>query len=153
MAPKVPVTKPSNPKDGIGAIKLPLSLIPPTALALVSLAHYDGKSKYGAWNWRNHGVLASVYLDAAERHLRAWQEGQTAAEDSGVHHLAHAICCLNIILDAEINGKLIDDRPPSGNYEALVSLITPLVAQLQAKHKERKPRNFNIADTEECKQS
>ena len=41
-----------NPKDAIGATKIPLGLVPATALAYQALAHYEGKGKYGGWNWR-----------------------------------------------------------------------------------------------------
>jgi len=150
---KVEGTKPSNPKDLVGIKKLPLQLIPATALAQVALAHYDGLTKYGAWNWRNHGVRASIYLDAAERHIKAWQEGETLATDSQVHHLAHAICCFNIILDAEIAGKLMDDRPPSNpGYQTLIDTLTNTLAHLQAKNRQATPRHFTIADSDECRE-
>ncbi len=143
--------KPSNPKDLLGIKKLPLHLIPATALAQVSLAHYDGLGKYGAWNWRNHRVRASIYLDAAERHIKDWQEGATVASDSRVHHLAHAICCLNILLDAEVANKLIDDRPPSNpGYDQLKEHLLETLEHLQMKNAGKNPRHFKIADTEEC---
>ena len=46
------------------------------------------------------------------RHILAYYDDmQQCAEDSGVHHLGHAIACLSIILDAEKHGVLEDDRP------------------------------------------
>jgi hypothetical protein len=56
-----------------------------------------------------------VYIDAALRHIHKWQHGQEIDSDSGIHHLGHAIACLNIVLDAQAFGNLIDDRPPADN--------------------------------------
>ena len=72
---------------------------------------HDGASKYGKWNWRGESVAVSVYIDACFRHLLDWYHGEEEAEDSGAHHLGHAIACLAIILDAQGTGNLIDDRP------------------------------------------
>jgi hypothetical protein len=86
-----------------------------TALALM-----DGARKYGPYNWRDEGVSASTYISAAERHIRAWLDGETDAADSKVHHLGHAIACLAIILDAETIGNLVDDRPRAAPTAALL---------------------------------
>jgi hypothetical protein len=45
------------------------------------------------------------------RHIFDWFEGQERASDSKVHHLGHVIACATILLDAQANGNLIDDRP------------------------------------------
>ena len=101
-----------NPKSIQGAKKYSLRYIPLPALVAVGQAMEDGAKKYGPANWREAGVAASVYTDAALRHLfQYFDGGQTVAEDSGAHHLGHAMACLAIIIDAEYNGTLIDDRP------------------------------------------
>lgn len=137
-------TKDTNPKDGIGATKLPLSLVPPVAIAHASLAHLDGACKYGKWNWRIAGVRASIYIDAALRHITAYNEGEEIAADSGVHHLGHALACLNILLDAASVGKLIDDRPPSGQVVSMQLVI----ANIKDNHKDKSPRHYSIQDTD-----
>jgi hypothetical protein len=101
----------ANPKDLIGAKKISLTKMPAVAVLHAAHALMDGAHKYGPYNWRDKAVLATIYVDACERHLRAWLEGEEVAEDSGVHHLGHAIGCLAILLDAQETGKLIDDRP------------------------------------------
>lgn len=103
-----------NPKDAAAAGRVPLHLFPGPALALACLALGDGARKYGAFNWRSEPIEASNYLAAAERHLKAWQDGEEAAPDSGIHHIAHAIAGLAIMLDAAQCGTLVDDRPPAG---------------------------------------
>ena len=135
-----------NPKDGIGATKLPLSLVPATAVAVASLAHLDGATRYGAWNWRAAGVRASVYLDALARHVARWQAGEELDPDSGVPHLGHAIACLNILVDAQACGRLADDRPPSVDITALFQELTPNVARLKQRNAGANPRHYTIAD-------
>jgi hypothetical protein len=79
-------------------------------MAHESCAMLDGDLKYGFRNWRQKDVVANIYIDAALRHLQQWSEGEEYAEDSGVHHLGHARACLGILLDAQANGNLIDNR-------------------------------------------
>ena len=100
-----------NPKDAIGALKPGLSHLPPGPLYEVAQAFDNGARKYGAFNWRTSPVLAGVYHDAAKRHIDSWFHGSDTASDSGVHHLAHAVACLLILLDARQQGTLRDDRP------------------------------------------
>lgn len=101
-----------NPKSAQGAKKYSLRLLPLPAAVAVNQALEDGLKKYGAANWRETGVAASVYIDAAERHIKQFFDGgQDLAADSLVHNLGHAMACMAIIIDAQWNGKLIDDRP------------------------------------------
>lgn len=101
-----------NPKSIQGAKKFSLRLLPLPAAIVVNQALENGMHKYGAANWRKTGVAASVYVDAALRHLAQWFDGsQENAIDSGVHNLGHAMACLAILVDAQANGTLQDDRP------------------------------------------
>jgi len=103
-----------NPKTAIGVTKPALHVIPPVALLHLGKAMADGKRKYGLMNWREKRVSSSVYYDAALRHLLSWFDGEEVAQDSGVHHLAHAMACMGILLDAQATGNLNDDRPIPG---------------------------------------
>lgn len=148
----VPDLKDTNPKDGIGATKLPLSLVPATAIALASLAHMDGALKYGKWNWRVAGVRASIYADAAKRHIDKWFNGEELDGNpddegdpgSGLPHLAHALACLNILVDAMACGKLNDDRPPRMDISQHFDSLTPHVKRLVDKHKGKNPVHYSI---------
>mgnify|MGYP001484229286 CR=1 FL=1 len=104
----------NNPKTAVGASKVPLHLVPPSAKHYLALALADGARKYGPYNWRDHEISVSVYKAALERHMDAFWDGQDNAPDSGVHHVAHAMACCALILDALSVGKLNDDRPPAG---------------------------------------
>jgi hypothetical protein len=81
----------------------------------------NGAEKYGAYNWREHSVILSIYLEATLRHIYAYMDGEERAADSGVKHLAHAAACLAIIFDAESLGKLVDDRPLPGAAASLLA--------------------------------
>lgn len=103
-----------NPKTAIGAKKIPLHLVPPSAVHYFAMAMADGAAKYGPYNWREKAVTVSTYVAAAKRHLDAFWDGEDNAPDSGVHHLAHAMACMGIVIDAMTIKKLVDDRPPKG---------------------------------------
>lgn len=116
VEPLVPAPTPGyadgNPKSLQGAKKFSLRYLPLSANIAVNQAFEDGAAKYGAANWREKGVAATVYVDAALRHIMQYFDGgQKMAADSGVHNLGHAMACLAIIIDAEQEGQLIDDRP------------------------------------------
>jgi hypothetical protein len=139
-------TKPSNPKDIIGSDKLPLHLWPETATAMGCLGLLDGMLKYGRSNFRAIGVRATIYTDAVKRHVNRWLEGEDNDPDSGLPHMAHALACLAIIVDAQAAGKLNDDRQYPGGYSALVAELTPHVARLKALHAGKDPKHYTIAD-------
>lgn len=117
----------TNPKDLVGAKKVNTFLVPDVAILHTAKAMMNGAAKYGAYNWRGNPVLASVYISAADRHIKAWKAGEKFAQDSGVHHLGHAMACLAILLDAEATGNLIDDRPPN---DAFVEVLDDLNAAI-----------------------
>lgn len=70
------------------------SLIPLEPLQDVIAVLEFGASKYGADNWKHVENPQQRYLDAAMRHIMAWQSGDLVDEESGLPHLAHAQCCL-----------------------------------------------------------
>lgn len=117
----------SNPKDLIGAKKVSLSKLPSAGIVHGAHAMMDGAAKYGPYNWREKKVQASIYVDAAMRHLLAWFDGEETAEDSGVHHLGHAIACAAILLDAQEGGHLIDDRPLNGKTAEILKRLNEKV--------------------------
>lgn len=125
-----PSTKESNPKEAMGAAKLALHLVPDAAIAHLSTAFFEGASKYGAYNWRVAGVRASTYMSAARRHLAKWFNGDNVDPNTRVHHLANAMACCAILLDAEVQGKLNDDRPPAQNLEKLMEALAEVQAHL-----------------------
>jgi hypothetical protein len=141
-----PTLKQTNPKDAIGSDKLPLHLWPETATAMGTLGLLDGALKYGRNNWRETGVRATIYIDALKRHINAYAEGEDLDPDSKMPHLAHALACLAILVDADAAGKLNDDRNYPGGYRSLVEELTPLVKQVKERHADKSPKHWTIAD-------
>lgn len=103
---------PVNPKNAHGQRKVPLHVVPPALL--IQTARAISSNTYAPYNWRDNGVVASVYYAAIQRHLNAWWDGQDLDTDSGVSHLAHAAGGIAILLDAISAGNFLDDRPPPG---------------------------------------
>ena len=139
-------SKATNPKDMIGSDKLPLHLWPMTATAMGSLALLEGALKYGRSNWRVAGVRVTIYVDALFRHIGAYFEGEDIDPDSGMPHLAHALACLAILVDADAAGKLVDDRQIPGGYRALVDELTPHVRRAKEHHEDKSPKHYTIED-------
>lgn len=132
----------TNPKDLVGNTKVSITKFPVIGTIMGAMAMMDGAAKYGAYNWRDKEVIASIYIDAAKRHLDCWFEGQEEASDSKVHHLGHAIACCAILLDAQSKDKLVDDRPvirdEAGNVansDYLEKLLSSLSDVIKAKLK------------------
>jgi mutator protein MutT len=139
-------SKQTNPKDMIGSNKLPLHLWPPSATAMGCLGFLDGALKYGRSNFRATPVLASIYVAALKRHTDMYYEGETIDPDSKIPHLAGILANAAILVDAAAAGSLVDDRQYPGGYAKLVEELTPHVARLKAKHADKHPKHYTIAD-------
>ena len=113
-----------NPKDRVGSLKPSLHLIPAAAEIAESMVMALGARKYGAFNWRKADVRATIYIDAARRHLAQWVDGEDNDPESGVSHLAHARASLGILIDAIATANCIDDRPPRGVAAELIKRLT-----------------------------
>lgn len=123
--------KDTNPKDKVATTRLDLSLFPATAKAYGALAMTEGDLKYGGYNYRTAGVKASVYYAAANRHLDKWFNGEWADQKTEVPHLASALACIGVLIDAIECGKMNDDRPPRFDMSALFDTMEKKVANLQ----------------------
>jgi hypothetical protein len=70
-----------------------------------------GKVKYSAHNWRK-GITASRLLAAALRHVFSYLRGETYDPETGLSHMAHAMCCCMFIIELKITSPEFDDRFP-----------------------------------------
>lgn len=104
--------KPSNPKDVVGSSKVAMSYVPGPVLMELAAGMMEGGLKYGRHNFRAVGVRASIYYDAAHRHLMAWWEGEDIDPPSGLSHVSKAIASLVVLRDSMLQGNWVDDRPP-----------------------------------------
>lgn len=143
-----PEKKDTNPKDLIGSKKLPLHLCPGTAKVEWTLALLEGALKYGKYNYRVAGVRGSIYLDALERHLEKYKNGEGRDPKTRVHHLGSIMACASIILDTDACGKLIDDRPPRGPAAGLIDAAQDTVIHLQQLYKVPPPHHNTIEDSQ-----
>jgi len=64
-----------------------------------------GANKYSADNWRLVPDFERRYYSAARRHIAAYMRGELIDPESGLSHLAHAITCLNYILEVQLEGS------------------------------------------------
>jgi hypothetical protein len=94
-------------------------------------------------------VRVSVYLDAIRRHLAKWENGEEVDEE-GVPHLGSIIARRrHPAWTRALAGKLNDDRPPRVDTVAKVfDDLTPIVKQLQERHKDKAPKHYTIDDSE-----
>lgn len=127
----VGATKDTNPKDRAATSRLDLSLFPATARAYGALAFTEGDLKYGGYNWRVSGVKASVYYAACNRHLDKWFNGEDYDPSTGLPHLANALACIAVLIDASECAKLNDDRPPSCDMGGILIRMEADVKELQ----------------------
>lgn len=109
-------TKPSNPKDIVGSNKVSMSYVPAPVVMEIAAGMMEGGLKYGRHNYRAVGVRASIYYDAAHRHLMAWWEGEDLDSNSGLSHVSKAITSLVVLRDSMLQGNWVDDRPPRSKH-------------------------------------
>lgn len=93
------VQQPAGSKHDSG--KPLMGAVPPNALLSVAKVLTFGAQKYGRDNWQQVGNAETRYIDAALRHINAYQRGEQLDPESGENHLAHAVCGLMFILEKE----------------------------------------------------
>ena len=142
--------KPTNPKNIVATTKLPLHLVPMITQAYLAIGHFNGLGKYGRDNWRACGVLASIYISAAKRHIDSWFEGEELDPDDKVPHLMGAITSLSILIDAQHTGRLNDDRKylGAGIPAQVRRLAEAHIGRLAKLHADRNPKHYTIQDIE-----
>lgn len=74
------------------------SLIPLCAIRSVIEVLEFGAKKYAPDNWKTVPDARIRYFDATIRHVTAWWDGEKNDNESGLPHLAHAVCCLLFLL-------------------------------------------------------
>jgi|TARA_B100001094_G_scaffold123268_1_gene119020 hypothetical protein len=101
--------------------KAKLYLLPPKSILEVGKVLTYGADKYDAENWRKVDDLQNRYTSAALRHIFAHIDGEADDPETGLSHLAHAMCCLLFKLEDELLGKSEEERAreaDTGEYSA-----------------------------------
>ena len=137
-----------NPKDVASRERLDLGVVPDTVVVAAATAFLEGALKYGRYNWRIAGVKASVYDAALRRHRKKWWNGENRDPATRVKHLASIIACAGILLDAELVGKLTDDRPPRANITDAIDDATEVCRHLRRLLVDHSPHQYTIEDGE-----
>lgn len=86
----------------LDAGKYRFSLLPIRSVVEIVKVLEFGAKKYDVNNWQHVPDAETRYFDAAMRHLIAFKEGEKLDEESGLHHLAHAGCCVLFMLWFEV---------------------------------------------------
>jgi len=140
-------SEPANPKQHYGDKKLPLGLVPFSFIANTCVALYEGLRKYGLVNWRAAKVEAMTYVSAQERHVHKWVNGERCDPVTKVPHLASAAACLCILIDAELNGSLIDNRPRKcENVDTMVADLENVLDNLKVLFADKDPKHYYMKE-------
>jgi hypothetical protein len=99
--------EPVGIKQDFGKPKI--SLIPSEAIIEMAKAFTYGASKYSEHNFKL-GIKYSRLLDAAMRHLLAFNSGEDIDFESKNNHLGHALASIAMLTYMTYNKKDMDDR-------------------------------------------
>ncbi len=89
--------------------KPPLSILTRESLIAEARAFQYGAKKYDRNNYKK-GMEWSRVMDAALRHLMAFNSGESIDSESGLCHLDHAKACLGMLVYYYENKVGTDDR-------------------------------------------
>ena len=89
--------------------KTPMGLLSTTALTKIAKVMAFGAQKYSVHQWRS-GMNWQRVLDAALRHLLAYNDGKNVDDETGLSHLAHLGCCVMFLLEYEETHPELDNR-------------------------------------------
>jgi len=86
-------------------------LIPTVSLKELAAVLTVGAERYGDDNWKEVPNAEARYTAAAMRHIEAYRAGEKIDPADGLHHLAHASCCLFFLMWFDQNTP-VDIPPP-----------------------------------------
>ncbi len=86
-----------------------LSMVSYELVEQVALVRMFGAKKYARNNWKK-GFLVTRSCAAALRHIFLFLRGETNDSESGLSHLAHAVCSLEHAIYDMKHNKQNDDR-------------------------------------------
>ena len=85
-----------------------MDLIDSKALEALAQVLTFGAAKYAPHNWRA-GIAHSRLIAALMRHTAAFNGGEDLDPETGLPHIAHAMCCCMFLLGTS-PGAALDDR-------------------------------------------
>lgn len=105
----IPPVTPSSGALKFDTEKARMDLLDAYAIEQLALVLTFGARKYAAHNWRK-GLSYSRLIAAALRHLFAYLMGEDKDPESGLSHVAHAMCCCMFLLGMSQIRPELDDR-------------------------------------------
>lgn len=111
-----------------------LYLLPPKSINEVGKVLTFGAEKYDPHNWRKVDDLQNRYSSAALRHIFAHIDGEDADEETGLSHLAHAICCLMFKLEDELIGESEEEGLRESDSSQYRQSAGPVIEDRQTHH-------------------
>jgi hypothetical protein len=81
--------------------KVRYELLPPFAIEDVAKVLTYGSVKYEDDNWRIVPDAVRRYKGALMRHVEEYRKGNVFDDETGLPHMAHAICCAMFILELD----------------------------------------------------
>lgn len=104
----------ANKVDGQGERKndgkLPLELVPVSAITGMAEVLQAGAKKYAPRNWER-GMHWSVCYASMMRHMLKWFNGQDLDEETGLSHLKHVLTNAAFLIQYTETCPHLDDRP------------------------------------------
>ena len=89
--------------------KPPIALLPISGLFEAAKVMGFGATKYGKYNWAG-GIEYTRLTSAAMRHILYFLGGEDLDPETGISHIAHAICCLLMLHEMIVRYPDMDDR-------------------------------------------
>lgn len=89
--------------------KIRTDLVPTDVVEELTKVLTLGAKKYSDRNWEKGMRWGRPYA-AALRHLFAWWRGEDYDPETGLSHLAHALCCVTFLLAYSLRKIGEDDR-------------------------------------------
>lgn len=86
-------------------------LVPSRALEETVNVLTFGAKKYAPDNWKYVANGKRRYFSAAMRHMWVWFRGEKTDPETGLNHLAHAMCCLMFLLEKDLDNAWDGEEP------------------------------------------
>lgn len=106
-------------RDNKSKIELSYMLDFPYAMGDLCAVMMFGADKYERNNWKKGGSIVQME-NSLLRHVMAFHNGQDYDDESGIHHLAHAMFNAAGIIEHQASGNVEDDRYASIKAESFL---------------------------------
>ena len=128
--------------------KIRYDLIPPFAQEQFAKILTNGAEKYGDNNWQK-GMGWKTVLASLKRHIAAFERGEDFDDESGLLHMAHAMCNTAFILEYYKIFPQGDDRNHKYLKRSKIGLdidevLSDWVGHWVSKHNQEVPKSWNF---------